>query len=122
MRKCLALVAALLCGCASFQKPDDWTTADTGRQIAYFSTLAADAATTTRIADHPGLEEGSPIARSLLGPQPDSTETYAAAVLLGLAHYWIGRRMKPNVRRVWQYVGITVHTQAVSQNCDNGLC
>lgn len=109
-------------GCASLQPPADWTAADTRRQLAYSAALAADAITTGRIHDHPNLVEGSPIARMFLGKRPEPAETYVAAALLGLGHYWLSRRMKPERRKIFQYFAFGAHTLATRQNCDNGLC
>jgi hypothetical protein len=122
MRKYLLLTVALTSGCASLATPDDWTKADNRRQIAYFSALAADAVTTARIHQRPGLKEDSPIARVFIGKHPEPAETYIAAALLGLGHYWLVRRMKPERRKLLQSLTIAGHSLAARQNCDNGLC
>lgn len=118
----LLLPVLFLSGCASFAPPKNWTKADTRRQIAYSTLLAFDATTTARIGERPDLIEGNPVTRAVIGSRPEPTETYAAAALLGLANYWIARRMKPERRRILHFAGIGTHVHAVRQNCDNQLC
>ena len=124
MKRPLIALALMLAatGCASLQAPENWSAADTRRQIIYGAALALDAATTSRIHEHPGMEERWPVARAVLGPQPDPTETYVVSALMGFAHYWIARRMKPERRRIFQYFAIGSHAAAVRQNCDSELC
>ena len=122
MKTLAVLAAVMLCGCASFKPPENWTKADTRRQIAYSSILALDAATTARMHERPGLKEGSSMARIFIGKHPEPTEVYVASALLGVAHYWLMRRMKPERRRILQWFTIAAHAQAVRQNCNNQLC
>lgn len=117
----LAIIGVLLFAGCSSQPRDDWTSADTRREMLYAVALAADTATTTRIHRHPVSEAGL-IPRAILGPKPDPTETIIASALVGLGHYWIARRLKLKHRKLWQYLPAGAHAVATSINCDNGLC
>ena len=115
------LLVTALSGCATPPR-DEWTQADTRRQLFYGLALAGDAYTTARISRTPGLYEGNRIAAAVIGEQPKPADAWKGAVLVGVAHYLIAKRMKANRRKVWQYVGVGVHTLATGHNCGNGLC
>jgi hypothetical protein len=107
----------LLLGCAS-----DWTEKDTKRQLFVSAVIVADAITTARIADSPGVYENGPIAKHALGPQPEGSDValYFGAVLVG--NYVIATLLPERWRRHWQYWEIGVHGIAVYRNCQAGLC
>jgi hypothetical protein len=118
----LAVIALSMQACAMLQPPDDWSRRDTALEIAYQSINAADAVTTARIQNHPGLVEVNPIPRALLGPNPGTSETAVYFATVGLSHWLISRAL-PKKWRTWFQAGTVAYSgDAVRTNCKNGLC
>lgn len=115
---CILLV--VLFGCCAEVKAD-WTTADTARQTAYTLLTAADALTTMDIRNHDDLVEAAPIARTVLGanPQPGATAAYFGS--MAVINYTIARMLKPQHRVLWQSFSIAVGAGYVANNVSLGL-
>jgi hypothetical protein len=112
------LILALLSGCAH---QDEWTREDTWRQITVTAALMADGYTTAQIHKDPMVEEGGPIARKFLGPQPSSEDTAIYFATLAISNYFISRALPAKWRHRWQTWEMTVHGYAVVKNAEMGL-
>ncbi len=106
-------------GCAH---SDEWTRRDTIMQIGVSVTLAGDAWTTSKIHKTPFVYEDGPVARPLLGPQPDPAEVYVFFVSAAITNYLIARALPAKWRPFFQ-TGIMVRSvYNIENNCDRGLC
>lgn len=114
MRTMLALCALALSGCATNSQ---WSRDDTRAQLIFTAALAADAYSTAQIRNHPEVWESGPIPRAILGKNPDPESVIVSAIVGGLLHWYISRRLRPSVRPYWQYGFAFVHGKAAWQNC-----
>ena len=114
MRLILILSSFLVGGCAH---QDDWTRRDTVMQAGVTVVLVADAVTTSRIQYHPYSFEDGPIARKVLGLQPDTSDTYLYFGTLIIGNYLISRALPAKWRPYWQGWEMAVHGYAVINNC-----
>lgn len=112
----LVLLSAALSGCAAFAPPDDWTRKDTRRELYYVAALAADSYTTAQISRHPHLREANPFVAAVIGERPEPDEVWKGAVVTGLLHYWLARRIK-KLRAAWQFAPVILHGDAALGNC-----
>ena len=114
----LALIIAMLalCGCSIDMTRADWT-----REAAWQGLNAYDAVQTANIKATPGIEEGNPLTRHLLGAQPEPDEVYKLFVTYGIAHGLISAALPPNWRKYWQYVSITASGVTIYNNDRMGL-
>jgi hypothetical protein len=117
MKLLAAVLAATLCGCAS---APEWRPQDTRREIFYAMALAADSYTTAQFEDDPYSREGLGIARSIYGDDPDPESVLITAIVGGIAHWLIARRLGHEGRAYWQYGFTSVHGAAALYNCRNG--
>lgn len=108
--------AALLCGCAS--APYEWRPEDTRREIYFAAALAADAYTTAQFTDDPAHKEGLGIARSIYGDEPDAESVLLTAIVGGVAHWLIARRLADKPRSYWQLGFTGIHGTAALYNCN----
>jgi len=99
----------------------DWTKLNTGMEVAYVAVAVADAFTTADIRHHDNLEEVQPVARALLGrnPEPVPTALYFAGTMA--IHYGISRVLPRGAREVWQATTIVVNGSIVANNYQLGL-
>lgn len=119
MRKYLAALALLLLtGCVSAPKYE-WSVQDTRREIFYAAALAADTYTTANFRNDPAKKEGLGIARSIYGDEPNPESVLLTAIVGGVAHWLIARRLAHKPRRYWQYGFTSVHGAAAVYNCRN---
>jgi len=116
------IVTILLLGLSECVTADDWTRADTTRQIVYTALLAADAATTIDIGNHPEVEESVSLTRHILGANPEPLETAAYFSVLGLANYAIARQLPAGKwRSGFQTLSAITSGQYVVNNWKLGL-
>lgn len=115
----IPIVACLLTACAT---NGEWTRSDTLRQSTYSAMIAADAVTTARIHEAPGVHEAAPITQSILGRQPDPSDTAVYFATVAITHWMISRALPPKWRRRWQIGGTVLHGHATYVNCGNNLC
>ena len=101
--------------------PENWTTADTARQVAYTAILAMDAGQTADIQNHDDLVEKNPVINGMFGDNPTSGQTAAYFVGAGVAHYAVAAMLKPKYRRYWQTVTISINSAVVANNFNLGL-
>lgn len=114
----VACLAALLGGCAS----QDWTRADTYREVTWQIVNAADGYTTAQIRKSSSVIERQPVTRAILGDEPETGETVLYFTSLGVSH-WLVSRMLPSKWRRWWQGGTLVYSGAmVINNCEVGLC
>ena len=119
MKSFVAILAfSLLAGCAS---SDPWTRQDTVLQSIYTGTLVVDAIQTSQIQYDPGLQENGMVARSVLGRQPSTSDTWQYFATLAVSNYLISRALPSNWRPVWQGANIIHHTSVIFHNCTQGL-
>jgi hypothetical protein len=115
---CALVLCLALTGCASHE----WTRADTRYQALYTVALAADAYTASHIHEHPWLREASPFARPFIGESPDPRDVWLGAIAMGIAHYFIARRLGQPARRIWQAAPALIHGSAALGNCPIASC
>jgi len=101
--------------------PENWTRADTGRQVAYMAILAIDAGQTADIQNHDDLVEKNPIITGMFGENPTSGQTAAYFIGTGITHYAISAMLKPKYRRYWQNVSLSFNGAIVANNFRLGL-
>ena len=111
-----ALLVLLMSGCAT-----DWTRADTNRQLLLTGLMAVDAYQTTRIQYDPGLIEGVPLTRSVLGSNPSTAPTYQYFAELALSHYLIARVLPAKWRPYYQGFFVLDHLYGIHTNIRLGL-
>ncbi len=120
MRPCAILIAlALLSGCAH---TDGWDRKDTMYQLGVTAVLAGDAYTTMQMQYAPGVQEGGPIAKRVLGLEPSTEDTLMYFASIAISNYFISRVLPRKWRRRWQTWEMTVHGYSIARNCDLGLC
>jgi len=101
--------------------PENWTKADTARQLAYMTVLAVDAGQTADIQNHDDLVEKNPVISGMFGDNPTSGQTAAYFVGAGVAHYAVSAMLKPKYRKYWQSVTLSLNTAVVANNYQLGL-
>ena len=114
----LLLLLTLMTGCAH---SDPWTKQDTILQSIYTGTLMIDAIQTSEIQYRDDLVEGGPIARSVLGPNPSTSDTWQYFATVAISHYMISRALPEKWRPWWQGAGIASQTSVIFSNCAHGL-
>ena len=121
MIKSAALIAAtiLISGCAH---QDPWTERDTAMFAAVVGVVAADMYSTNNIRSAPHIEENGPIARQVLGSQPQSSETAAYGLGLLAVYYTVGRALPERWRPWWFGFNMVDHGSALINNCKLDLC
>jgi hypothetical protein len=103
-------------------KPDKtWSGGDTRREAIYFGIAVADAITTSDIRNHTDIEEVNPVARAILGKNPDPLETAVYFIGTSALHYAISNNLTPRYRRIWQRTTIVVGGLVVTNNVRIGL-
>lgn len=117
--KWIILSSFLVGGCAH---QDDWTRRDTVMQVGVTVVLVADAVTTSRIQYYPDVFEAGPVARKVLGLQPDTSDTYLYFGSLIVSNYLISRALPARWRPYWQGWNMAEHGYSVINNCRLGLC
>lgn len=115
---CVIFVILLLSGCAS---NDEWTRDDTAWEVIYATTALTDAWMSTKIKDHPNIIENGPIARPLLGLNPEPAEMYVYMGTVIVSHYLISRMLPEGWRRFWQVGGTIRHGLAINHGHQIGL-
>jgi hypothetical protein len=113
----IVLVLALI----TDAKADAWTKTDTMFELSYAAVAIADAMTTADIRNHDTLEEDMPVARALLGrnPEPLPTAAYFAGTIA--VHYAISRLLPKPARNLWQTSSIAFNANIVANNYQLGL-
>jgi len=84
--------------------------------------MLADAVTTSRIQYHPNLSEGHPLARLVLGSQPETSDTYLYFGTLMVTSYLIARALPARWRPYWHAALLVDFGTGLAKNCVNGLC
>ncbi len=119
MKPALLLMVLIVCGCAH---QDEWTKRDTYMQVGVTATMIADAITTSRIQYYDNVWESGPIAKHVLGLQPNTSDTYQYFASTIIASYLISRALPAKWRPYWQTWEMAIHVHAIDKNCGNGLC
>lgn len=97
---------------------DDWSKADTQREVAYQMFLGVDWAQTRYVARNPDkFIERNPI----LGDHPSVDKVDAHFVLSGLAHYGISRALDEKWRKRFQYVTVAFQGAVVARSVHIGV-
>lgn len=110
------LILGLLGGCAS---SDNWTRADTVRELTFQVANAADAYQTSKYRADPTIEEGMPITRAFIGANPTGRDVAMYFGTLAVSHYFISRALPPSWRKWYQGATIGVTVATVADNCAN---
>lgn len=115
-----ALLIVLLLSCPAHA--DEWTRADTYREVAYLALHVADWGQTLYISDHPReFHENNPI----LGSHPSRGEVNTYFIATGLLHpvvsYGLKKYAPPGWSEAWQYVTIGIEVGAVANNLSIGI-
>ena len=105
-------------GCAH---QDEWTTGDTVMQSIYTVSALADGYMTTKIQDHPNIEENGAVALHILGPNPSTSDTWMYIGTLIVTNYLIARALPEGWRSIWQVGTTTRHVLAVNHGNQIGL-
>ena len=102
----------------SFAHADEWTSADTYREVAYQSLAAVDWLQTRSIAKDPAqwCEQNT-----YLGKHPSVQSVNRYFALTGLAHVAISKMLPEKYRAPFQYVSIGVEVGAVAHNFSIGI-
>jgi hypothetical protein len=116
-----AAVTGFIIGHVGKCHADEWTRADTHREIAYHVVAWMDAATTADIKNHDDIEEKAPITRQVIGKNPSNGEVVAWFAATSVVHYGISRALPKPYRKYWQYVTIGVESAMVVNNVSLGL-
>lgn len=108
------LIMGLLGGCAS---SDNWTRADTARELTFQVANAADAYQTSRYASDPTIEEGTPFTRAVIGSEPSGSDVALYFGTMAVSHYFIARALPAKWRPWFQggTAGLSIYT--VYNNC-----
>jgi len=109
----IALCYMHVTGCAH---SDPWTKTDTALYMGYVGTLAYDAHTTSEIRHYPCLQESGPIAKQVLGLQPDAAATWQYMGTLAITNYFIARSLPSTWRKVWLGANGIEHGSAAFNN------
>lgn len=101
---------------------DEWTRADTYREVAYFALHVADWGQTLEISDHPEKwHEHNPI----LGSHPSRGEVNAYFIATGLLHpvvsYGLRKYAPDGWVQAWQYGTIGIELYCTSSNMRLGI-
>lgn len=106
---------------ASPSLADEWTTADTAREVTYLALHVVDWGQTLDIENHPDLRETNPI----LGSHPSRGEINTYFIATGLLHpivsYGLRKYAPDGWVQAWQYVTIGVELGAVGNNASIGI-
>ncbi len=115
------IIAALYMHVTGCAHSDPWTKQDTVLQSIYTATLVIDGIQTSEIQYRRDLEEGGPIARAVLGPNPSTSDTWMYFGTLAISNYLITRALPEEWRPFWQGANIAMHGKAIISNCAHGL-
>ena len=118
MRTVALALLSLLAGCAA-TPGEDWSPADTRRQLAATALIVVDGLQTAEFAGDPRWSEGNPVARAIVGADPSAEAALAGAAAWALTNYVVARRLTPEWRRRLQWLTIGGHGLAVLYNCAN---
>jgi hypothetical protein len=112
----LCLLGLLLFATNSFA--EDWTTADTLREVAWQVVNAADWGTTLEIARHPNeYKEYNP----LLGHHPSVGKVNTYFIAGAVAHFGVSYLLPKEWRPWWQYASIGISGACAVHNLNVGL-
>ena len=117
-RLILLCVVLVISGCSG----GPLSRADTNRCWAITGLMAIDAYQTTKIQYEPDLVEVGPLARSVLGRNPSTAETYQYFTTLAISQCVITRLLPENFRPYYQGAVAIDHLVGIRNNCINGLC
>ena len=97
---------------------DEWTRADTAREVAYQTLAVIDWAQTRNLARHPDKWYEH---NRLLGYHPSVGRVNAYFALTGIAHYAVANVLPSRYRAPFQYVSIGIEIGAVEHNYSIGI-
>lgn len=100
---------------------DDWTATNTALELGFAGLVVADYFQTVDIKNHDDIHEANPVARVLIGenPEPLQTAGYMAASV-GI-HWAISRALPKGWREAWQTGTVIVQAGVVGSNYHMGL-
>jgi hypothetical protein len=114
--KTLILAAILLI--PSVAHSDDWSSADTHRELGYLALHITDLAQTRYAAKHPELQyETNP----LLGKHPNVRQIDSYMLLTGIVHTGISYLLPSEYRKAFQYITIGLEVGTIHNNYSTGL-
>lgn len=100
---------------------DKWTDDNTALEIGYNVAAFIDMRTTMDIKNHDHIVEAAPVARALLGRNPEPLPTAAYFVGTSVLHYMVSRALPRGYREAWQAVTLTVEGGYAVNNMKLGL-
>ena len=101
---------------SSSANADEWTRADTWREVTYQVANVMDAYQTSRFQYRAGIEEVNPFTRSIIGPEPSTRDCAMYFATLGISHYLISRALPAKLRPYWQAPTSLAVTYTVYRN------
>jgi len=117
----LGLLALLIFGASDVFAGGKWTRTNTALELSYIAVALADAASTADIRNHSDIVEAQPIARAIMGanPEPAAVAGYFTGAIVG--HYLISRALPAKYRHFWQAGTVAVQAAFVANNAALGL-
>lgn len=98
-------------------RADDWTRADTHREVAYQIANLADALQTRTYRDNPYVYEANDFTAQFIGREPNDRDTALYFGTLAISHYLIARALPAKWRSYFQYSTAAYATYTVYNNC-----
>lgn len=101
---------------------DNWSQADTTRQMIYTALLTVDALTTLDIKNHNDRQESGVATRQILGRNPETLPTIGYFAVVGTLNYWVAKSLPAGkVRTGWQTGSAVLSGTYVINNWRLGL-
>ncbi len=117
-----AYVLALLLLVACPAHADEWTTADTAREVTYLALHVVDWGQTLEVSNHPEKYHEHNV---ILGKHPSRGEVNAYFIATGLLHpvvsYGLRKYTPDGWVQAWQYVTIGIEVGATANNFKLGI-
>ena len=117
----VVLLTTFLYGVTQAVQADEWTRADTGRQVAYTALLGLDMATTLDIKNHDDTHESGIITRQILGRNPETLPTVGYFAAVGVLNYAVARNLPSKYRKPFQILTSVLAGGHVIHNWRIGL-
>jgi hypothetical protein len=115
-----ALCILILVGCASVPF-ENWTKADTARQVVYTTTHVMDWVQTVNITHSDGKYYEAGLSHCIIGHHPEERDVNLYMVSTLALQTIIPAMLEPKYRRAWQYIWIGAEGATVAHNFSIGL-
>jgi len=116
------VVTLILLAISNSVSADDWSKADTTRQMVYTALLTVDALTTIDIGNHDEIQEAAVATRQILGHNPEALPTIGYFTVVGIANYYVAKSLPAGKWRTsWQTGSAILSGSYVLNNWRLGL-